>query len=244
MSRATRGWRPGRHGRALCACRSGRASGTPGFLLPVPGEAVAASARDLSADGMAVLVRPMLASLLGGVMYGADPIEGRPDRVLVSVVRGGPDRLVDGGTPGERHQFTRRARPLGRPGPTSRRSSADEGPGPPGGGFGIGAAWHGQGARPHHAALVADSRDPPPGSRPPGLAGLVTDTGSVLSHPAVLAREYGVATAVGVTGATTRFSSGTPLAVDGGTGAVTVRELTRLARAGGRTTGAGDVEAP
>ncbi|GGT03262.1 PEP/pyruvate-binding domain-containing protein [Streptomyces chromofuscus] len=80
------------------------------------------SVQDPSADGMAVLVQPMLESVVGGVMSGADPVEGRTDRILVSVVRGGPDRLVDGSTQGERYQFTRRARPV-PDGRTGRRGS-------------------------------------------------------------------------------------------------------------------------
>lgn len=112
----------------------------------------------------------------------------------------------------------------------SKAATGDQGQGA-GGGFGVGTAWHGQGARPDHAVLVVDSLDPALAPQLPGLAGLVADTGSVLSHLAVLAREYGVPTAVGVVGATTRFPAGTPLTVDGGTGAVTVRDLPGLAAA-------------
>lgn len=61
-------------------------------------------------DGMAVLVQPMLRAAVGGVMSGADPVEGPDDRMLVSVVRGGPDQLVDGSTQGVRYQLTRFAR--------------------------------------------------------------------------------------------------------------------------------------
>ncbi|MFD7406000.1 PEP/pyruvate-binding domain-containing protein [Streptomyces sp. NPDC059866] len=71
------------------------------------------SAPGLPADGMAVLVQPMLKSAVGGVMFGADPVEGRTDRILVSAVRGGPDQLVDGSTQGVRYQLTRCARPVG-----------------------------------------------------------------------------------------------------------------------------------
>ncbi|MFI8007004.1 PEP/pyruvate-binding domain-containing protein [Streptomyces sp. NPDC086010] len=71
------------------------------------------AAQDVPADGMAVLVQPMLTSAVGGVMFGADPVEGRTDRILVSAVRGGPDQLVDGSTPGVRYQLTRLARPVG-----------------------------------------------------------------------------------------------------------------------------------
>ncbi|MGW1888331.1 PEP/pyruvate-binding domain-containing protein, partial [Streptomyces sp. NPDC001970] len=67
----------------------------------------------LPGDGMAVLVQPMLRSAVGGVMFGADPVEGRTDRILVSAVRGGPDQLVDGSTQGVRYQLTRRGRLVG-----------------------------------------------------------------------------------------------------------------------------------
>ncbi len=45
---------------------------------------------------MAVLVQPQLDPRWGGVLFGADPITGRTDRLLVSAVDGGPDRLVSG----------------------------------------------------------------------------------------------------------------------------------------------------
>ncbi|KKD09202.1 PEP/pyruvate-binding domain-containing protein [Streptomyces sp. WM6386] len=61
-------------------------------------------------DGMAVLVQPMLESTVGGVMFGADPVEGRTDRILVSAVAGGPHQLVDGSTQDVRYQLTRLAR--------------------------------------------------------------------------------------------------------------------------------------
>ncbi|MCA1703460.1 MAG: hypothetical protein LC808_09460, partial [Actinobacteria bacterium] len=55
---------------------------------------------DLGVDSrrisMAVLVQPQLEAALGGIMFGLDPIDGRRDRLVVSAVRGGPDRLVGG----------------------------------------------------------------------------------------------------------------------------------------------------
>ncbi|WP_234439730.1 PEP/pyruvate-binding domain-containing protein [Streptomyces bicolor] len=51
---------------------------------------------DGSTAPMAVLVQPMLTARVGGVMFGADPVAGRADRMLVSAVRGGPDSLVSG----------------------------------------------------------------------------------------------------------------------------------------------------
>ncbi|MFF1375292.1 PEP/pyruvate-binding domain-containing protein [Streptomyces sp. NPDC058308] len=61
---------------------------------------------------MAVLVQPMLAARVGGVLFGADPVEGRADRMLVSAVRGGPDTLVSGEQPGTNHTLSRRGRVL------------------------------------------------------------------------------------------------------------------------------------
>ncbi|UWE10923.1 PEP/pyruvate-binding domain-containing protein [Actinacidiphila bryophytorum] len=63
-------------------------------------------------SAMSVLVQPMLAAAAGGVMFGADPVEGRFDRILVSAVSGGPDRLVDGSTQGVRYQLSRHGRLL------------------------------------------------------------------------------------------------------------------------------------
>ena len=45
---------------------------------------------------MAVLVQPQLAPRWGGVLFAADPVTGRTDRLLLAAVEGGPDRLVSG----------------------------------------------------------------------------------------------------------------------------------------------------
>jgi pyruvate,water dikinase len=55
----------------------------------------------------------------------------------------------------------------------------------------------------------------------PRINGLVAETGSVLAHLAILAREAGVPVVVGLSDATTRFPEGTVVTVDGTTGAVT-----------------------
>ena len=54
------------------------------------------------------------------------------------------------------------------------------------------------------------------------IAGLVTDTGGILSHAAVVAREYGVPTVVGAEVATRVIPDGASVAVDGGTGEVRI----------------------
>jgi pyruvate,water dikinase len=96
-----------------------------------------------------------------------------------------------------------------------------------GGGIGAGG---GRGSGPVHVG--ADSAPSPgdvlvvrtldPGLAPllPGLGGLVAETGSVLSHLAILAREYGVPTVVGRAGATEAFADGTWILVDGTSGDV------------------------
>ncbi len=45
---------------------------------------------------MAVLVQPQLEPRFGGVLFAADPVSGRTDRLLLAAVEGGPDRLVSG----------------------------------------------------------------------------------------------------------------------------------------------------
>jgi phosphohistidine swiveling domain-containing protein len=68
--------------------------------------------------------------------------------------------------------------------------------------------------------LVARNIDPGWTSVFPLLAGLVTETGGVLSHGAILAREYGVPTVTGVARAMELLPSGTLVELDGGSGTV------------------------
>jgi rifampicin phosphotransferase len=67
-----------------------------------------------SADGgpMAVLVQPLLEPAWGGVMFGADPVTGMSDRLVVSAVPGGPDRLVSGAVSGTQMALSPRGRLL------------------------------------------------------------------------------------------------------------------------------------
>jgi pyruvate,water dikinase len=68
--------------------------------------------------------------------------------------------------------------------------------------------------------LVTQHLDPSLAPVLPSLDGLVSETGSALSHLAILAREIGVPAVVGVDGARRRFSPGTHLLVDGSVGDV------------------------
>jgi rifampicin phosphotransferase len=72
--------------------------------------------------------------------------------------------------------------------------------------------------------LVVATLDPRLAAALPGLAGLVCETGSSLSHLAILARELHVPTVVGVAGARSRFPAGSLVVVDGRTGEVSLLE--------------------
>lgn len=55
-------------------------------------------------------------------------------------------------------------------------------------------------------------------------AGVVTETGGVLSHAAIVAREHGIPAVLGVSGATSRLRDDTVITIDGTTGTVTAAE--------------------
>ena len=54
------------------------------------------------------------------------------------------------------------------------------------------------------------------------IAGLVTDTGGTTSHPAVLAREFGIPAVIGTSVATHRIVTGDRVRVDGTAGRVEI----------------------
>lgn len=66
--------------------------------------------------------------------------------------------------------------------------------------------------------LVASNTDPGWTSVFPLLAGLVTETGGLLSHGALLAREYGIPAVTGVKGATSVIRTGDLIEIDGSRG--------------------------
>lgn len=102
------------------------------------------------------------------------------------------------------------------------RSSRSDGQGA-GGGRGGGWVHEGDGLPSAGAVLVVRTLDPGLATVLPHLGGLVAETGSVLSHLAILAREFGVPTVVGVPDALRRFPPGSYVVVDGSTGEVTLR---------------------
>ena len=90
-----------------------------------------------------------------------------------------------------------------------------------GGGRGAGIVHHGSPSSPG-VVLVVETLSPELAAYLPDLAGLVSETGSTLSHLAILAREYGVPTVVAVPGARERFPVGATVLVDGDTGEVSL----------------------
>jgi phosphohistidine swiveling domain-containing protein len=164
-----------------------------------------------------------------GVLASADEVAALTLRELATAVAGGP-------LPADlAARTTTEARP---PLPPAFRLTADgqvvavlrdlgagrAGQGA-GGGRGVGTVSHADGAAPRRGeVLVVETMSPELAAVLPGLAGLVSETGSPLSHLAILAREMAVPTVVGVAGARGRFPPGTTVVVDGRTGEVSVLE--------------------
>jgi phosphoenolpyruvate synthase/pyruvate phosphate dikinase len=70
--------------------------------------------------------------------------------------------------------------------------------------------------------LVAQLTSPTYNVVLPLLGAVVTDHGGVLSHPAIVAREFGIPAVVGTGDATVRIPDGAIVLVDGDRGTVTV----------------------
>ncbi|TYP88575.1 PEP/pyruvate-binding domain-containing protein [Blastococcus xanthinilyticus] len=121
--------------------------------------------------------------------------------------------------PGEPLPARFRVSDTGRPVPVTGTSGGSGA----GGGSGSGPVHHGEDP-PEGAVLVVRTLDPSLAPVLPRLAGLVAETGSVLAHLAILARESGVPTVVGFSGALEQFPPGTTVRVDGDTGAVEKEE--------------------
>jgi phosphohistidine swiveling domain-containing protein len=93
-----------------------------------------------------------------------------------------------------------------------------------GGGTGTGPVSYDGDDPPTGSVLVTTTLSPGLGPLLPRLQGIVSETGSVLSHLAILAREAGVATVVGYAGATQDLPEGAVVHVDGDDGRVTIQD--------------------
>jgi pyruvate,water dikinase len=110
--------------------------------------------------------------------------------------------------------------------PVAERSGSGGSARGAGGGRGTGPVHQGPGTPEAGAVLVVRTLDPDLATVLPHLGGLVAETGSVLSHLAILAREFGVPTVVGVPDALRRFPGGRTVLVDGSTGEVALLDTT------------------
>jgi pyruvate,water dikinase len=97
-----------------------------------------------------------------------------------------------------------------------------------GGGRAEGTVHHGD-TPPPGSVLVVGNLSPRLAPVLPNLVGLIAETGSPLSHVAILARELGIATVVGYPEALTSFDDGDRVVVDGVTGEVTTKAHTHPA---------------
>ena len=113
---------------------------------------------------------------------------------------------------------------LARPIPVERDGKAGVGGTGAGGGVGTGIVTYDAENPPTNAVLVTTTLTPGLAPLLGRLQGIVAETGSVLSHLAILAREAGVATVVGYTGAMSEVPEGATVTVDGDTGQVTIDE--------------------
>lgn len=152
------------------------------------------------------------------------PLEGLEGLVRGRAAAWHPERGEDLPAPGPlpaRFQLTDLGRPVAVTGGSQQQGTGA------GGGRGTGVVHSGDGPPPGGAVLVVSTLDPALAPALSNLSGLVAETGSVLSHLAILARESGVPTVVGVPDAVARFPAGTVLTVDGTSGEVVVEEEDR-----------------
>ena len=96
-----------------------------------------------------------------------------------------------------------------------------------GGGRAEGSVYIGENPPPG-SVLVVDNLSPRLASVLPNLQGLIAETGSPLSHVAILARELGIATVVAYPDAMSAFEPGESVVVDGVTGEVTKNGRTEV----------------
>ncbi len=68
--------------------------------------------------------------------------------------------------------------------------------------------------------LVAERTDPGWVPLYPSISGLLIERGSILSHSAIVAREMGIPTIVGIRGLTSLVKSGDVVTMDGSTGEI------------------------
>lgn len=83
-------------------------------VAAVIGSASSVAGADGSAQPMAVLVQRQVSAVLGGVLFGLDPVTGARNRVVVEVVDTRPDQLVSGTVTADHYVLSRRGRLVDR----------------------------------------------------------------------------------------------------------------------------------
>ncbi|WP_157433018.1 PEP/pyruvate-binding domain-containing protein [Actinomadura rifamycini] len=219
-ARAEGGTRGSRDAASAFGARGRSGAGADGPVLP-PREALRMRIRWVQELGARLAWTAGVRFADGGALARPGLVRALRFDELVSALRGGalPADL-------ERRPAPPRTAPL----PAAFRLAGErivaeapppgDGARPAGGGRGAGLVHAGPEEPPPGAVLVVRTLAPSLAPRLPALAGLVAETGSPLSHLAILAREMGVPTVVGLRGAVDRFPSGTRLLVDGDTGRV------------------------
>lgn len=142
-------------------------------------------------------------------------VVARRGDIVPDVLRHRAEHSVDPSPLPARFRISDRGRPV------PQRSDGRTGGGTgAGGGQGTGVVTHDLDDPPEGAVLVVTSLSPAIGPELSRLSGVVAETGSVLAHLAILAREAGVPTVVGYQGATDELEEGQEVTVDGSTGEV------------------------
>lgn len=158
-----------------------------------------------------------------GLLAGPDHVRRLPlDQLRRTVLQGEVPQEVDppdGASVPVRFRLTRDGKPV----PVVTRSTTDGGTGA-GGGQGAGVVCHRPADVEDGSVLVVETLDASIATSLPRLAALVAETGSVLAHIAILAREAGVPTVVGAAGASRRYPVGTVVHVNGDTGDIERQE--------------------
>lgn len=177
-----------------------------------------------------------------GVLSGAEEVRerslGELDALVVGRVQDRAHaeslhriRVIDTDEPRQnmpaRFRISDRGLPIAEP----RRDGTGAGTGA-GGGVGRGRVTHDVDDPAPGSVLVVSTLRPELGPKLRQLAAIVSETGSVLSHLAILAREHGVAVVVDHDGATQDLREGMVVTVDGDTGHV---EIERSDNADART---------
>jgi pyruvate,water dikinase len=92
------------------------------------------------------------------------------------------------------------------------------------GGRAAGTVWDGHGVRPPAAVLVVRTLDPQLANALSDCVALVAETGNVLSHLAIVAREFHIPAVVACANAVESFPAGTAVVVDGNRGRVALAD--------------------